>query len=226
MKALIIEDDKGIIDAVSAAFEFRWPGTVLLEAQIGRKGISMARSESPEVIILDLNLPDISGFDVLKEIREFSTTPIIILTVRSEDEDIMRGLEIGADDYIVKPFNYLTLLARVKAVLRRTEMIPFKGNQDSIVSARLKIDFVNQRVKVNNRPVKLTPVEYRLLILLAKNKNQVVPYRTITEELWGKSYTGSTCSIRSYISRLRKKLQDIPPQMIINKQGSGYILRS
>jgi two-component system KDP operon response regulator KdpE len=225
MKTLIIEDDKGIIDAVSAAFEFRWPSTVLLEAQTGKKGISMAQSESPDVIILDLNLPDISGFDVLKEIREFSTTPIIILTVRSEDEDIMRGLEIGADDYIVKPFNYLTLLARVKAVLRRVEMIPFKGNQDSIVNARLKIDFVNQRVKVNNRPVKLTPVEYRLLILLAKNKNQVVPYRTITEELWGKSYTG-TSSIRACISRLRKKLQDIPPQMIINKQGSGYILRS
>lgn len=226
MRALIIEDDKGIIDAVSAAFEFRWPDTVLLEARTGKKGISMAQSESSDVIILDLNLPDISGFDVLKEIREFSTTPVIILTVRSEDEDIMRGLEIGADDYIVKPFNYLTLLARVKAVLRRAEMIPFKGNQDTIVNVRLKIDFVNQRVKVNNRPVKLTPVEYRLLILLAKNKNQVVPYQTITEELWGKSYTGSTSSIRSCISRLRKKLQDIPPQMIINKQGSGYILRS
>lgn len=226
MRALIIEDDKGIIDAVSAAFEFRWPDTVLLEARTGKKGISMAQSESSDVIILDLNLPDISGFDVLKEIREFSTTPVIILTVRSEDEDIMRGLEIGADDYIVKPFNYLTLLARVKAVLRRSEMIPFKGTKDTIVNVRLKIDFVNQRVKIDNRPVKLTPVEYRLLILLAKNKNQVVPYRTITEELWGKSYTGSTSSIRSCISRLRKKLQDIPPQMIINKQGSGYILRS
>lgn len=225
MKVLVIEDDKGIIDAVNAAFEFRWTGTVLLEAQSGKKGIIMARNESPDVIILDLNLPDISGFDVLKEIREFSTVPVIILTVRSEDGDVMKGLEIGADDYIIKPFNYLTLLARVKAVLRRSKMIPFKGSHNNIVNARLTIDFVNQRVKVNDRLVKLTPVEYRLLTMLAKNKDQVVSYRTITEELWGKDYTSSTVNIRSYISRLRKKLQDIPPQMIINKQGSGYILK-
>lgn len=226
MKVLIVEDDKGIVDAVSAAFEFRWPGTVSLEALSGRKGLAMARSESPDVVILDLNLPDISGFDVLKEIRDFSPVPLIILTVRSDSEDVMRGLELGADDYIVKPFDYLTLLARVKAVLRRSQMIPFKGSHDNVVNPRLTIDFVNQRVKVDDRPVKLTPVEYRLLALLAKNRDRVVPYRTIVEEVWGEEHAVDTANIRSSVSRLRRKLHDLPPQMILNKQGAGYLLKS
>lgn len=226
MKVLIIEDDKNIIAAVGAAFEFRWPGTALPEARSGKTGIAMARCEHPDIIILDLNLPDISGFDVLKKIRQFSTVPVIILTVRAEDEDMMRGLELGADDYIVKPFNYLTLLARVKAVLRRGKMIPFKGSHDNAVNARLAIDFVNQRVKVDNRLVELTPVEYRLLALLARNRNQIVSYRTIAEEVWGKEHIGNTATTRSCISRLRNKLKDNPPFMITNKQGSGYIIKS
>lgn len=226
MKVLVIEDDKNIVAAIGAAFEFRWPGTALLEAHSGKKSIAMARREHPDIIILDLNLPDISGFDVLREIRESSTVPVIILTVRAEDEDMMRGLELGADDYIVKPFNYLTLLARVKAVLRRGNMIPFKGSHDNAVNARLTIDFVNQRVKVDNRLVKLTSVEYRLLALLARNKEQIIAYRTIAEEVWGKERIGNTATIRSCISRLRKKLKDNPPFMITNKQGSGYIIKS
>lgn len=226
MKVLIIEDDKNIVAAIGAAFEFRWPGTAVLEARSGKKSIAMARRECPDIIILDLNLPDISGFDVLRELRGSSTVPVIILTVRAEDEDMMRGLELGADDYIVKPFNYLTLLARVKAVLRRGKMIPFKGSHDNAVNARLTIDFVNQRVKVDNRLVKLTSVEYRLLALLARNRGQIVAYRTIAEEVWGKERISNTATIRSCISRLRKKLKDNPPFMITNKQGSGYIIKS
>jgi two-component system response regulator VicR len=226
MKVLIIEDDKNIVAAVGAAFEFRWPGTAMLEARSGKKSIAMAKRECPDIIILDLNLPDISGFDVLREIRESSTVPVIILTVRAEDEDVMRGLELGADDYIVKPFNYLTLLARVKAVLRRGKMIPFKGSHDNAVNARLTVDFVNQRVKVDNRLVELTPVEYRLLALLARNRDQIISYRTIAEEVWGKEHIDNTATMRSCISRLRKKLKDTPPFMITNKQGSGYIIKS
>jgi DNA-binding response OmpR family regulator len=226
MKVLIIEDDRGIVDAVSAAFEFRWPGTVVREALSGRKGLAMGRSESPDVIILDLNLPDISGFDVLKQIREFSSVPLLILTVRSDSEDVMKGLELGADDYIIKPFDYLTMLARVKAVLRRTQMIPFEGSHDNAVNPRLTIDFVNQRVKVDDRSVKLTPVQYRLLALLAKNRDRVVPYRTIVEEVWGEEQAAGTANIRSSISRLRQKLHDDPPQMILNRQGAGYVLKS
>jgi len=122
----------------------------------GKKGIELVKTESPDIVILDLNLPDISGFDVLKTLREFSGVPVIILTVRSEDEDVLKGLEGGADDYVIKPFSYMTLLARVKAVLRRSESIPFTGKHYNEVNNRLKIDFVNQKVKVDNRQIKLT----------------------------------------------------------------------
>jgi len=226
MKVLIVEDDKGIIDAINVAFEFRWPDAQVISSITGKQGVFLVKSESPDIIILDLNLPDISGFEVLKQIRETSSVPIIILTVRSDDEDMLKGLEGGADDYIIKPFNYMTLLARVKAVLRRTESIPFTGKHDNVVNARLKIDFVNQKVRVDNRPVKLTPVEYRLLAVLAKNRDKMVPYHTITEEVWGKGYSGDTENIRICVRRLRKKLHDSPPDMILNKRGLGYMLNS
>jgi two-component system, OmpR family, response regulator VicR len=226
VKVAIIEDDKNIISAVNVAFEFRWPDVYLVSATDGKEGIQLVKKESPDVVILDINLPDISGFDVLKSIREFSSVPVIILTVRVDDADMLRGLEAGADDYVVKPFNYLTLLARVKAVLRRTERAPFKGNQAVAMSPRLNIDFVNQKVRVDNRMVKLTPVEYQLLILLVKNKDKIVPYQQIMEEIWSKSSWEDTENIRIYIRRLRKKLQDIPPNMILNQHGSGYIFKS
>jgi DNA-binding response OmpR family regulator len=226
MKVLVIEDDKSIINAVSVAFEFRWPDVSIVSATYGKEGLQAAKKESPDVIILDINLPDMSGFDVLKSIREFSAVPVIILTVRSEDEDILRGLETGADDYVIKPFNYLTLLSRVKAVLRRTEREPFKGNQSAAISARLRIDFVNQKVRVDNVPVKLTPFEYRLLVLLAKNQNQTVSYQRIQEEVWEKETAEDTDNIRIYVRRLRKKLHDVPPQMILNQRNSGYMFKS
>jgi len=226
MKVLAIEDEKSIIDAISVAFEFRWPDVKLIASTTGKKGILLVRKESPDIVILDLNLPDISGFDVLKEIRKFSTVPVIILTVRSEDEDMLKGLEAGADDYIIKPFNYLTLLARVRAVLRRTEAIPFLGKQNNAVNARLKIDFVNQKVKVDNRLVKLTPVEYQLLALLIKNRDRVVPYDRIMNEVWERNYSGETDNIRICVRRLRKKLRDSPPRMIVNKRGLGYMLKN
>ena len=137
MKVLVIEDEKSIIDAIKVAFEFRWPSVELIGSTTGKKGVHMVKAESPDIVILDLNLPDISGFNVLKEIREFSQVPVIILTVRSDDKDMLKGLEAGADDYIIKPFNYMTLLARVRAVLRRTEAIPFVGAHDNTVGTRL-----------------------------------------------------------------------------------------
>jgi two-component system response regulator VicR len=226
MKALIIEDDQSIIDAIRVAFEFRWPDVVLYDANSGNHGVSLVSSESPDIVILDLNLPDTSGFDILKEIRGFSTVPVIILTVRSEDEDIMKGLEAGADDYITKPFNYLTLLARVKAVLRRTKMLPFKGSHNNLINARLSIDFVNQQVKVDNKLVKLTPLEYKLLVALVKNRNRVVPFDMISREVWGTDCKVDAGKIKIGVRRLRKKLNDLPPQMILNKRGTGYIFKN
>jgi two-component system KDP operon response regulator KdpE len=226
MKVLIIEDENSIIDAINVAFEFRWPEAELISSITGKKGVILAKKESPDIVILDLNLPDISGFEVLKQIREFSTVPVIILTVRSDDADMLKGLETGADDYIIKPFNYMTLLARVRAVLRRAEALPFIGKHDNTVNARLVIDFVNQKVKVDNRLVKLTPYEYKLLALLVKNRDQVVPYSRVMDEVWGKGYSGDTENIRICVRRLRKKLQDNPPNIIVNKRAHGYMLKS
>jgi two-component system response regulator VicR len=226
MKVAIVEDEKSIIDAVNVAFEFRWPEVSLVAARTGREGVKLVKKERPDIVILDINLPDISGFDVLREVRSYSAVPVIILTVRSDDADVLKGLEAGADDYIIKPFNYLTLLARVKAVLRRTESLPLKDNRDTAVSPRLKIDFINQKVRVDDRAVKLTPVEYRLLVLLVKNKDKVVPYGRITEDIWETRFRGDTENIRIYIRRLRKKLKDSPPRMILNKHGAGYMFQA
>jgi len=225
MKVAIVDDEKSIIDAVNVAFEFRWPEVKLVAAQTGREGIDLIKRERPDIVILDINLPDISGFNVLKEVREFSSVPVIVLSVRSDDADVLRGLEAGADDYIIKPFNYLTLLARVKAVLRRSESISLRERRDATVSPRLKIDFINQRVTADDQPVRLTPVEYRLLVLLARNKNKVVSYRRIMEEIWESAFEGKTENIRVYVTRLRKKLGDVPPSMILNEHGAGYMLK-
>jgi two-component system response regulator VicR len=225
MKALVIEDDRNIINAIKVAFEFRWPDAAIVDSTTGARGLDLVKTESPDIVILDLNLPDVSGYDVLRDIRAFSQVPVIILTVRAEDEDMLQGLEFGADDYITKPFNYMNLLARVKAVLRRTESIPYAGEHDNAVSSRLKIDFVNQRVKIDNEPVRLTPSEYHLLALLVRNRGKVVPYDRIMDEVWGREYAGGNESIRIYVRRLRDKLRDNPPSLIVNKRGQGYLLQ-
>lgn len=225
MKVVAVEDEQSIIDAVSVAFEFRWPEATLLSAKTGRDGIALIKKERPDIVLLDINLPDISGFNVLQAVREFSTVPVIILTVRSDDADVLRGLEAGADDYITKPFNYMTLLARARAVLRRVETQQMDRSHETIVSARLKMNFVDQQVIVDGHEVKLTPVEYRLLVLLVKNKNKVVPYQQIAEDIWETDYDGQTQSIRIYARRLRNKLGDNPPNMILNHHGKGYMFK-
>lgn len=226
MKVAIIEDDRSIINAVMVAFEFRWSDVLVVSAMSGLEGVDLVKRESPDVLILDINLPDMSGFEVLKKIREFSNLPVIILTVRADDFDVLKGLEAGADDYITKPFNYLTLLARVKAVLRRTDQGEINVDRNTPVNSRLNIDFVNQKVRVDNQLVKLTPVEYQFLLLLVKHKNQVVTYKNIMAEVWSKDDWQDTENIRIYMRRLRKKLGDIPPSMLLNQHGEGYILKS
>ncbi len=226
MKILIIEDEQGIINAVQVALEFRWKDAQLVSAMSGKKGLALLRKEDPDIVILDLNLPDIDGFEVLRQLREFSAVPVIILTVRADDNDILKGLEARADDYVTKPFNYMTLLARIKAVLRRVDTMPYPARLDTDINSRIKIDFINQKVKVDNRLVNLTPGEYRMLTVLAKNAGRLVDYRTITSEVWEKEYCGDTESIRIYVRRLREKIHDNPPAMILNQRGRGYILKT
>jgi len=223
VKALIIEDDPEIVESVSLAFRIRWPEARLVSTHLGRKGIELAESENPDIIILDLGLPDISGFEVLKQIRFFSSVSIIILTVKAEEADIVKGLEWGADDYIVKPCGQLELLARVKARIR---------DRDNFVD-ELPLSFgpllfnpSTRQLLHGQKEINLTAIEAHIIHYLIRNGGRVATYPRLAEEVWGDDYPGSVDSLRVHIRRLREKLEADPshPQLILTKAGIGYFL--
>lgn len=172
--------------------------------------------------MLDINLPDIDGFEVLRRIRSFSDVPVIMLTVRGREEDQTRGLEMGADDYIVKPFRPRDLVARVNAVLRRAAI--YAGNreqQPSITRGKLVLNLTNNEVQLGDKKIKLTPIESKLLYVLMETPNGTLGGERISQEVWGKEHM-STDPLRTYIRRLRNKLNDNPPQIILTEYGEGY----
>jgi DNA-binding response OmpR family regulator len=223
VKALVIEDSREIVEAVSLCFEFRWPGVAVVSTAKGSEGVELVETESPDVVILDLGLPDISGFEVLRQIRSFSDVPVIILTVRGEETDKVKGLELGADDYIVKPFSHLELLSRVKAVLRRAYMPQLRGDERPFVSDRLVIDFASREITVDKKPVKLTPTEYNLLCHLVRNEGTVLSQQTLLDKVGGAEFLEASY-VKKYIQRLRGKLEDDPsnPKMLLTERGIGY----
>jgi len=224
LKVLVIEDSPEIVDAVSMCFELRWPDSEVMSTDKGRRGITMVKDNPPDVVILDLGLPDLDGLEVLKEIRSFSNVPVAILTVRDAEVDKVRGLELGADDYIIKPFSHLELLARVRAILRRTQ-IPEHGTRQKIFSSsNLVIDFISRTVTVNKQPVRLTPTEYNLLYYLVLNPNITLTRQALMEKVWGEEYIDSPEYLKVYIQRLRNKIEEDPsnPQLIISERGMGY----
>ena len=210
------------MQVISTCFEMRWPDSNIVSVSEGKKGIELVETESPDVVLLDIGLPDMNGFEVLRQIRFFSSVPIIIETVEDQEVDRIRGLELGADDYIIKPFSYMELLARVKAVLRRSQMVEFKGGATNFVSGNLAMNFATREMRLGGEVVKLTPTEYKILYLLVKNKGQVVTQRKLMQQVWGEEYIENTDYLRAYIRRLRDKLQDNPPQMILTEHGLGY----
>ena len=153
MRVLIIEDNPEIVQSVVLCFELRWPGVEALSTAEGKIGLKMAEEESPDVVILDLGLPDIDGLDVLREIRSYSNMPIIILTVRGEELDKVKGLEMGADDYIVKPFAPAEFLSRVKAVTRRSQTLDVRSDEEAYVRGKLRIDFAARELTVGDKLV-------------------------------------------------------------------------
>ena len=223
MKCLIIEDDREIVEVVSLVFEMRWPGVSLLSTHLGEKGVELVESENPDVVILDLGLPDISGFDVLKEIRAFSDVPILVLTVRGEEADIVKGLEWGADDYMVKPFRQLELMSRIRALTRRAGS-PAKDTP--LVCGQLRFDPSTRHLSHGEREISLTRTEGSILYHLMRNAGQVVTYPDLAESVWGEDYPDAVDSLRVYIRRLREKLEAEPsqPQIILTRTGIGYLL--
>lgn len=210
------------MQAISTCFEMRWAGSIILSVSEGRKGIELVETESPDMVLLDIGLPDISGFEVLRQIRFFSDVPVIIETVEEQEPERVRGLELGADDYLIKPFSYMELLARMKAVFRRSQLPEFKDDEPGFVSGDLAINFAAREVRLKGEVVKLTPTEYKLLYLLVRNKGQVMTHGRLLLQVWGEDYIENTDYLRAYIRRLRDKLQDEPPQMILTEHGLGY----
>jgi len=221
MKVLIVEDDREIVDIITLAFEIRWPEAQLVSTHLGEQGVEMVESESPDVVILDLGLPDISGFDVLKEIRAFSTVPVLILTVRGEENDVVKGLEWGADDYMTKPFRQLELLSRIKALTRRAGATI---GDDTLVCGNLRFNSTTMQLLQDDKEIKLTRTEGSILKKLMANAGQVVVYSSIAEAVWGEDYPDAVDSLRVYIRRLREKIEENPdkPQIILTKMGLGY----
>jgi len=224
LKVLIIEDAPDIVESISLCFELRWPEVKVVSTAKGDKGLTLAETESPDVIILDLGLPDMDGLEVLKGVRAFSNVPIIIVTVRGDEMDKVRGLELGADDYITKPFSHMELLARIKAVLRRARMPELKAKDRLFHSPGLTIDFATRTVTVNGQPVRLTPTEYSLLHYLVLNEGATLTHRALLGKVWGEEYADSPEYLKVYIQRLRNKLEKDPgnPQLLIGERGVGY----
>ena len=224
MKVLVIEDDPGIIEVVSLCFQLRWSGTSLISAATGAKGVDFAETESPDVVILDIGLPDMDGYQVLHDIRRFSDVPIIMLTVRSEDTHIAKGLELGADDYITKPFSHIELIARVQAVLRRTQGISVTDKEQPFTSGKLSVDFASNEVTLNGKPVKLTSTERKLLHYLIRNEGRILSHESLLAKVWGENYIDARDLLRVHIQHLRQKLGDKTesPPIIVTEHGMGY----
>jgi len=225
MKVLIIEDDPEIIDVVALTLELKWSDVNLISTFLGEKGVELAKKELPDIIILDLGLPDITGFEVLKQIRAFSDVPLVILTVRGEEMDKVRGLELGADDYMVKPFSPGELLARLKALLRRGQMPEIKAKvaDKLFVRGKLRIDFTSREVSVGDKLVKLGPREYDLLYMLVTNAGVVLLNQKLLEEVFPE-HKADTQFLDVYIKKLRERLEEDPdsPEMILSEGGIGY----
>lgn len=228
MKILLIEDSPEIVKGVTLTFKLRWQDATVISADEGAKGIKAVESESPDIVILDINLPDMTGFEVLEKIRFFSDVPIIVLTVRDDEVDELRGLEMGADDYIIKPFSPVNLLTRVKAVLRRSGVRHAEQEEPPpLVIGNITIDFSRKEVFVGDRRIHLTPNEGKILYYLARNGGKLVTREEIKQQVWGSEaeYIDNS-GLKRYIYQLRTKLGDNTesPQIILNERGIGYRL--
>jgi two-component system KDP operon response regulator KdpE len=224
VKVLVVDDAPEVVDSVRLGFLVQWREVDVLAAGTGKEALDLVEHESPDLVLLDVGLPDMDGFKVLQEIRFFSDVPVIMLTARDDTIDKVRGLELGADDYVTKPFNHLELLARIKAVLRRLDMPPPKSRAPSFRSGDMEMDFDAQEVRVKGERIELTPTEYKLLYHLVRNAGHTLTHGTLLAKVWGREYRDEVDYLRVYVRRLRDKLGDDPekPRYIRTERGLGY----
>jgi DNA-binding response OmpR family regulator len=221
-KILAVDDEQRMVRFIQLNLE--QDGFEVVTAYNGKEALEQVRTQLPDLILLDIMMPDINGFEVLKKIREVNNVPVIMLTAKGEEDDRIQGLELGADDYITKPFSPRELVSRIRAVLRRTKS--FKEDQvDKIkVDDRLTIDFSRREVWVDGKIVDLRPTEYRLLYHLVQNAGWVNTHEQLLSKVWGFEYQDEPHYVRLYVNYLRKKLEEDPsnPKYILTERGVGY----
>jgi DNA-binding response OmpR family regulator len=223
MKLLVVDDDPHILDALQVGAQLQWEDAHVLTASDGEEGLELFFSEEPDIVLLDVTMPRMNGFEVLKAIRQVSDAPVIMLTARGDDVDQVRGLELGADDYVAKPFSHLALMARIKAAIRRAELPPPVQALPDFQAGDLAIHFQNQEVTVGGEPVKLTPIEYKLLYHLVRNVGHLLPHQALLDRVWGGDYEAGPEYLKVFVSRLRSKLRRPGgPEFIETERGRGY----
>jgi DNA-binding response OmpR family regulator len=219
---MVVDDEERMARFIRLNLEH--DGFQVVEAFRGLDAIQKLRDTLPDLVILDVMMPDLDGFEVLKMIRESNATPVIMLTAKGEEDDRVKGLELGADDYVTKPFSPRELVSRVKAVLRRNEASGIPSKELMEIDSRLKIDFARREVWVGGELVKLRPTEYRLLYHLVQNAGWVLTYDQILSKVWGYEYRDEPHYVRLYINYLRQKIEENPsePKYILTERGVGY----
>ncbi len=221
-KILVVDDEERMVRFIRLNLEH--DGFQVIECFKGLQAVSLLREKMPDLVLLDVMLPDLDGFEVLQLIREVSSIPVIMLTAKGEEEDRVKGLELGADDYVTKPFSPRELVSRVRAVLRRADQSSPSGEGAINVDDHLKIDFGRREIRLDGELVKLRPTEYRLLYHLVSNAGWVMTYDQILAKVWGYEYRDEPHYVRLYVNYLRQKLEKDPanPKYILTERGVGY----
>jgi DNA-binding response OmpR family regulator len=221
-RVLVVDDEPRMVRFIRLNLE--QDGFEVVEARSGMEALAQLRNTMPDLVLLDVMLPDIDGLETLRMIREFSQVPILMVTAKGEEDDRVRGLERGADDYITKPFSPRELASRIRAVLRRDEMPRSTVHERVTVDDRLTIDFERREVRVEGKPVLLRPTEFRLLYHLVQNAGRVVTHDQLLAKVWGYEYREETHYLRLYVNYLRQKLEKDPanPKYILTERGVGY----
>ncbi len=221
---LVVDDEPKLLDLVRTILEKE--SYNIIEARNGQEAIEKVRQELPDLVLLDVMMPQMDGYEALAEIRRASNTPVIMLTVQATESDKVRGLELGADDYVAKPFDHRELVSRVKAVLRRAAMPPSLSRSENQVKIDedFQIDFDKREVIVRGKAQKLRPTEYRLLYHLVSNAGRLISHDNLLTKVWGREYRDDEQLLRLYITYLRQKIETDPshPKYILNERGLGY----
>jgi len=223
-KILIVEDEQAIRRFLRASLSQH--GYSLVEAETGQLGLMQAASAQADLMILDLGLPDMDGLEVIRQLRSWSTMPIIVLSARGREAEKVTALDLGADDYLTKPFGVDELLARMRVALRHASPAASEGGEPSFVLDELKVDFARRQVFVGDRDVHLTPIEFRLLSTLIKHAGKVITHRQLLKEVWGPDSVMETHYLRVYMAQLRRKIEAEParPRWLLTEPGIGYRL--